>query len=433
MEIYLLKDIPLLIRTDTLGLFFLIITVFTWVMNLIFSIEYMKKERHRLRFYIFFTLTMLSMVGICISGNLITMYVFYEFMSLLSFPLVLHEQTNEAIAAGKKYIFYSMGGAFMGLVGFFFIYRYGTVLTFTPGGVINPGLIKGHESALHLVTLLVIIGFGSKAGMFPLHGWLPTAHPVAPSPASAYLSGNITKMGLFVIVRYIYYLIGPSYLKGTWVQYTFISLTLLTLVMGSMMAYKESHFKKRLAYSTVSQVSYALLGIALMTKWALIGALLHVIFHSLVKNTLFEVAGAVIHKTGFKNVKDYKDLARKMPITMWCYTLVSLTLVGVPPTSAFLSKWYLAEGALDSKIPVLSWLAPVCLIVSALLTAGYLLSITLKAFFPGDEYDYPCLDKKEPNLYMLIPMLLMTVCAVGLGIWAGHLTNIVNNIVNSIL
>ena len=433
MEIYLLKDIPILIRTDALGLFFLILTVFAWIMNLIFSIEYMKHERHRLRYYIFFTLTMLSMAGICISGNLITMYVFYEFMSLLSLPLVLHEQTGEAIAAGKKYIFYSMGGAFMGLVGFFFIYRYGTTLTFTPGGVINPGLIKGHEAALYLVAFFVIVGFGSKAGMFPLHGWLPTAHPVAPSPASAFLSGNITKMGLFVIVRYIYYLIGPSYLRGTWVQYAFIGLALVTIVMGSMMAYKEGLFKKRLAYSTVSQVSYALLGIALMSKWALIGALLHVIFHSLVKNTLFEVAGAIIHKTGFKYVKDYKDIARKMPVTMWCYTLVSLTLVGVPPTSAFLSKWYLAQGALETGIPVFSWLAPLCLIISALLTAGYLLSITLKAFFPGDEYDYPCLDKKEPGLYMLIPMLIMTTGAVAFGIWAGPLVNMISHIVNDLL
>ncbi|MCR5000669.1 MAG: proton-conducting membrane transporter [Lachnospiraceae bacterium] len=433
MKIYLLKDIPISISIDPLGAFFLAVTVFTWVMNLIFSIEYMKNDGHRKRYYVFFTLTLLSMVGICISGNLITMYVFYEFMSLLSLPLVLHEQTKEAIQAGIKYVLYSMGGAFMGLTGFFFIYRYGTSLDFTPGGVIDMSMLQGHEKALYLVTLLVIIGFGSKAGMFPLHSWLPTAHPVAPSPASAFLSGNITKMGLFVIVRYIYYLIGPSFIRGTWVQYTFISLSLLTLLMGSMMAYKEGLFKKRLAYSTVSQVSYALLGVALMNTWGLVGALLHVVFHSLVKNTLFEVAGAIIHKTGLKNVKDYKDIARKMPVTMWCYTLVSLTLVGVPPTSAFLSKWYLASGSLESGIPTLSWLAPLCLIISALLTAGYLLSITIKAFFPGDEYDYPCLEKWEPGRYMLIPMITMTVLAVLLGIWAGPLVNLVSGIAGSIL
>lgn len=433
MEIYLLKDISILIKIDPLGLFFLILTTFAWVMNLVFSIEYMKNDRHKVRFYVFFTLTMLSMAGICVSGNLVTMYVFYEFMSLLSLPLVLHEQTGEAIRAGMKYIFYSMGGAFMGLTGFFLAYRYGSTLNFTQGGVIIPDLIAGHETLLRVVTMLVIIGFGSKAGMFPLHAWLPTAHPVAPSPASAFLSGNITKMGLFVIVRFIYYIIGPSLIRGTWVQYTFIALTLITIVMGSMMAYKEGLFKRRLAYSTVSQVSYALLGVALMNTAGLVGGLLHVVFHSLVKNTLFEVAGAIIHKTGKKNVKDYKDLARKMPVTMWCYTLVSLTLVGVPPTSAFLSKWYLASGSLSSGAPVLSWLAPVALIISALLTAGYLLSITLKAFFPGDEYDYPCLEKKEPELSMLIPMIIMSAGAVLLGIWAGPILKMVGNIVERLI
>ena len=203
--------------------------------------------------------------------------------------------------------------------------------------------------------------------------------------------------------------------------------------MGSMMAYKEPVMKKRLAYSTVSQVSYALFGIALLNPVGLIGGLAHVIFHSFVKNTLFQTAGAVIHMAGFKKVSDYKDMARKMPVTMWCYTLASLTLVGVPPTSAFLSKWYLAQGSLDSGLPVISWLGPMILIISALLTAGYLISVTLKAFFPGDEYDYPCLDKKEPNLWMLIPMIIMTALAVLMGICPGPVMNMLTGIAGSVL
>jgi multicomponent Na+:H+ antiporter subunit D len=346
---------------------------------------------------------------------------------------VLHEQSEEAIAAGKKYIFYSVGGAFLGLTGFFFIYRYGDTLNFTPGGVLNMARLAGHETAMRVVTMLVIIGFGSKAGMFPLHGWLPTAHPVAPSPASAFLSGNITKMGVFVIIRFVYYLVGPAFIRGTWVQYTFLGLTMLTIVMGSMMAYKEQVFKKRLAYSTVSQVSYALFGIALLNRIGFIGGLLHVIFHSFVKNNLFEVAGAVIHKMGLKKASDYKDMARNMPIAMSCYTLASLTLVGIPPTSAFLSKWYLATGALETGLKVVSWLGPVSLIVSALLTAGYLLSITLKAFFPGDEYDYPCLEKKEPGKFMLIPMIILSAGAVLMGIWAEPVLRVVKLIAGSVL
>lgn len=430
---YITKDIPILFRADALGLLFLTLTAFMWVMDLIFSIEYMKDQAHKRRYYFFYALTLVSMLGVCLAGNLITMYVCYEFMSLVSLPLVLHEQDPEAIAAGRKYIFYSIGGAFLGLSGFFFIYTYGTTLTFTPGGVLDPELLAGHEGAMLLVTMLVIIGFGSKAGMFPLHAWLPTAHPVAPSPASAYLSGNITKMGVLVIIRFVYYLVGADFIRGTWVQYTFLVLTMLTILMGSMMAYKEQGFKKRLAYSTVSQVSYALFGIALLNPIGLVGGLMHVIFHSFAKNTLFEVAGAVIHMTGFKKVSDYKDLARKMPVTMWCYTLASLTLVGVPPTSAFLSKWYLASGSLNEGIPVISWLGPAVLILSALLTAGYLISIVLKAFFPGDEYDYPCLNKKEPNLYMLIPMIIMTSLAVLTGVWAGPLIRFVTGIAEGVL
>ena len=430
---YLLKDISIYFRPDTLGLMFLMLTVFMWIMELIYSIEYMKKEKHRKRFYVFYTLTLFSMCGICMAGNLITMYMCYELMAVVSLPLVLHEQSSEAIAAGKKYIFYSVGGAFLGLAGFFFIYRYGDTLVFTPGGVLNTARLAGHETPMRIVTMLVIIGFGSKAGMFPLHGWLPTAHPVAPSPASAFLSGNITKMGVFVIIRYVYYLVGPDFIRGTWVQYTFIGLSLLTVIMGSMMAYKEQVFKKRLAYSTVSQVSYALFGIALLNRIAFIGALLHVIYHSFVKNTLFEVAGAVIHNMGLKKAADYRDMARYMPVAMCCYTLASLTLVGIPPTSAFLSKWYLATGSLETELPVVSWLGPVALIISALLTAGYLLSITLKAFFPGDEYDYPCLEKKEPGKFMLVPMLIMSTGAVLMGVWAGPLMRIAKLIAGSVL
>ncbi|MBR4718961.1 MAG: proton-conducting membrane transporter [Lachnospiraceae bacterium] len=429
----LTKDIPILFRADALGLLFFILTVTMWVMDLVFSIEYMKHEKHKKRYYLFYALTLVSMAGACLAGNLITIYLCYEFMSILSLPLVLHEQTDEALAAGRKYIFYSIGGAFTGLAGFFFIYVYGDTLDFTPGGVLNMSMLAGHETAMLIVTMLVIIGFGSKAGMFPLHAWLPTAHPVAPSPASAFLSGNITKMGVLMIIRFVYYLVGPDLIRGTWVQYSFIGLTLLTILMGSMMAYKEPLMKKRLAYSTVSQVSYALFGIALLNPVGLIGGLMHVVFHSLVKNTLFQTAGAVIHMTGFKKVSEYKDIARKMPVTMWCFTLVSLTLVGVPPTSAFLSKWYLAEASLGSGLAVTSWLGPLVLIISALLTAAYLLGITLKAFFPGDEYDYPCLNKKEPNLWMLVPMLIMTVLAVLFGIWPGGIMDIITGIAGSVL
>ena len=381
----LTKDVSICFKPDLLGVFFLVLTVILWVMNLVFSIEYMKDDKHKFRYNVFYFLTLLSMLGICCAGNLITMYMFYELMALFAVPLVVHEQTEEAIAAAKKFLYYSIGGAFLGLSGFFVMYNYGYSLDFIPGGTLNMAKVAGHEQLILVISLLVIIGFGSKAGLFPLHAWLPTAHPVAPSPASAFLSGNITKMGVFVIIRFVFYQIGSDFIKGTWVQYAFMGLAMFTIVLGSMLAYKEEIFKKRLAYSTVSQVSYVLLGIATLNPIGFMGALLHVVFHSFVKNTLFQVAGAIIHKTGLKKVTKYKNIGKQMPVTMWCFTLVSLTLVGVPPTSAFVSKWYLAQGSLSSDIKCLSWLGALMLIVSALLTAGYLLSITLRAFFPEAE------------------------------------------------
>ena len=263
----------------------------------------------------------------------------------------------------------------------------------------------------------MIVGFGTKAGMFPMHGWLPTAHPVAPAPASAVLSGVITKAGVLGIIRSVYYVAGPDMIKGTWVQYTWIILSVLTIFMGSMMAYKEKILKKRLAYSTVSQVSYILFGLSVMQPVAFVGALMHVIFHSLVKNTLFVSAGAIICKTGKTKVRQLVGIGKEMPVTMWCFTLVSLTLIGIPPTSAFVSKWYLISGALDSGILGLSWIGPIVLLISALLTAGYLLTISIKAFLPGEDYNYAKLVNHEPTWRMLMPMIVMTALAVILGIW----------------
>ncbi|MDD3412860.1 MAG: proton-conducting transporter membrane subunit [Lachnospiraceae bacterium] len=429
----LTKDIPIYFHLDQLGALFAVLVSFMWLMSAIYSFEYMKHEKNEGRYDTAFLLALSAILGICFAGNLITMYIFYEFMTLAGLPMVLHSLSKEAIKAGKKYLFYSIGGAFLGFSGFVFIYSYGTSLAFTPGGVLNLTKVSGHETSLLIVTLLVIIGFGSKAGMFPLHGWLPTAHPVAPAPASAFLSSIMTKMGVFVIIRYLYYLIGADFLRGTWVQYCAISFTLLTILMGSMMAYKEPALKKRLAYSTVSQVSYILFGIFLMNPIGLMGGLMHIIFHSMVKSVLFFAAGAIIFKTGKKNVCELTGIGKRMPVTMWCFTLASLTLVGIPPTSAFLSKWYLATGSLETAIPILSWLGPIILIVSALLTAGYLITISMKGFFPGDDFHYETLENMEPLWYMVVPMVILTAGAVLLGMFPTMLTNFLQTIISAII
>lgn len=333
---------------------------------------------------------------------------------------------------GLKYLFYSLCGAYMVLLGIYFLNQYSTTLSFTAGGVLDMELVAGNEKVLLIVVFFMIIGFGVKAGMFPMHAWLPAAHPVAPAPASAVLSGIIVKMGVLGIIRTVYYLFGESFIRGTWVQTAWISLTLLTIFMGSMLAYREKVMKKRLAYSTVSQASYILFGLALLEPAAVTGAMLHMVFHAFIKSALFLSAGAIIYKTGKTNVEDMTGIGKEMPVTIWCYTFASLALIGIPPASGFISKWYLAQGALDSEIRFFSWFGPVILLVSALLTAGYLLPITIKGFLPGADFDYKNLEKKEPAMIMVIPLLILAALSVGLGIMPNTLTNYIAEIAGTL-
>ena len=208
---------------------------------------------------------------------------------------------------------------------------------------------------------------------------------------------------------------------------------MLTVFMGSMMAFREKRLKKRLAYSTVSQASYILFGLSLLQPAALSGALLHVVFHAVIKSCLFLSAGAIIYKTHKTNVDDLRGIGKEMPVTIWCYTFAAAALIGIPPASGFISKWYLATGALSSGTGIFSWLGPVVLLTSALLTAGYLLPITVKGFLPGADYDYQGLQKKEPNLTMVIPLLILAVLAVLLGVFPNPLADYIASIAGAVL
>ena len=293
--------------------------------------------------------------------------------------------------------------------------------------------MAGNETLMRVVALFMIVGFSVKAGMFPLHAWLPTAHPVAPAPASAVMSGIIVKMGVLGMIRVVYYLIGADFIRGTWVQTLWMSLSLVTVFMGSMLAYREKVMKKRLAYSTVSQASYILFGLSLLQPTAMTGALLHVVFHAVIKSCLFLSAGAIIYKTHKTNVEDLRGIGKEMPISIWCYTFASAALIGIPPASGFISKWYLATGALNSGAGIFSWLGPVVLLTSALLTAGYLLPITVKGFLPGADFNYQTLQKKEPNLTMLIPLLILAVLAVALGVFPNPLADYIAALAGSVI
>lgn len=431
--IYLLDNIPVYFHIDGIGRLFITIVSVVWVAAGVYSFVYMKHEGEETRYFGFYLVLYGVLVGLSFSGNLITMYLFYEIMTLVSFPLVLHNGTKEAIMAGLKYLFYSMCGAYAGLFGIFFLYRYCDSLTFTPGGTLNMATASGKEGILLIAVFSMLIGFGAKAGMLPLHAWLPTAHPVAPSPASAVLSGIIVKAGVLAILRTIYYVVGPDFIRGTWVQYSWMTLTLITIFMGSMLAYREQILKKRLAYSTVSQVSYALFGLSLLNSTAFSGALLQVIGHAFVKCGLFLSAGVFLYQYGYTRVNLLRGLGKRMPVMMWCYTCFSLALIGIPPTVGFISKWYLAEGALESQTGVFSWLGPVVLLVSALLTAGYLLPITMKGFFPGEEAKDLEGTGKEPSPGMLVPLIFLAILAVVVGAFPDPLIRFVSTIAEQVL
>ena len=371
----LTSALPVYLKLDSLGFLFASVVTLVWVLAGFFSLFYMKphgsgREKGEKRFYGFYLMVFGILAGLSFAGNLITFYMFYELMTLLSMPLVIHTKSREAVMAALKYLFYSFSGAYMALFGLYFLYRFGNTLTFTAGGVLDKNMVAGNENLLLITAFFMIIGFGVKAGMFPLHAWLPTAHPVAPAPASALLSAVIVKGGVLGIIRVVYYMFGSDFIRGTWVQTAWLSLALITVFMGSMLAYREKIWKKRLAYSTVSQVSYILFGLALLESTALEGAILHLVFHAFIKCALFLSAGAVIHKTGRERVDELTGIGKEMPVVMWCFVFLSLALTGIPPASGFISKWYLALGALNSGTGIFSWLGPVVLLVSALLTAG---------------------------------------------------------------
>lgn len=432
---FLTRKLPIQFGFDGVGRIFAVMISIVMLSAGFYSFSYMKHEQHEKRYYGFYLILYGMLNGLCFADNLMTFYLFYELMTITSMPLVLHMQTKEAVLAGLKYLFYSFCGAYMVLFGLFSMGRYclSNTLTFGAGGILDMSIVEGHETLLLVTAFLMILGFSVKAGMFPLHAWLTKAHPAAPAPISAVLSGIVVKAGVLGIIRVVYYLFGTSFLAGTWVQYLWLALSMITIIMGSMLAYLEKGLKKRLAYSTISQVSYILFGLALMRQQAFTGAILHTVYHAFMKAALFLAAGAIIYQTGKKNVPELTGIGKQMPIVMWCYTIASLGLIGIPPASGFISKWHLALGALDHPIYPVGIAGVAALLVSALLTAGYLLPVTLRGFFAGSDFDYGALKKKEPSKFMTIPLLVLAAATMLLGMFPNGLISYIEKIAAAVL
>lgn len=423
-------ELSLSFEVDWIAALFSVLFSGVWFVVGIYSREYLKHEGRDKRFINFYLIALGCLNAVAYADTPFTFYTAFEAMTLTSFALVLHSQSKESIAAAKKYIYYSVFGALCGLIGIMAFYGSDLVKVkeFVPGGSLVQEL-GGRMPMVSLVIFITIIGFSCKAGMFPMHSWLPVAHPEAPAPASAVLSGLIAKTGVLAIIRIIYFVTGPEMLKGTWVHFVLIVLSVTTIFMGSMMAYKEKLLKRRLAYSSVSQISYALFGVFMLNEIGMTGALLQIVFHAFAKTALFLCAGSVIYKTHRTQVSQLTGLGRAMPKTFALFTIAALSLVGVPFTGGFASKLFLAHSALNGTFPKLEFVGFIIIMVSALLTGGYLLSISAKALFANKNEEIT--EKLEANNTMLVPIGVLVLLILVLGICPLPVNFVVENVISS--
>lgn len=408
-------NLTICFRVDGMSMVFAGLVAALWPLATLYAFEYMTKEEHENIFFMFYTMTYGVTLGIALSANLMTMYFFYELLTLVTVPLVMHTLTREAILASRKYLYYSLGGAAFAFVGLIFMTVYGTTIDFVLGGTLDMSKVAGHENTLLLIYVMAFMGFGVKAAICPFNSWLPQAG-VAPTPVTALLHAvAVVKSGAFAIIRLTYYNFGTDFLRGTWAQNLLMIIVMFTIVYGCSRAVKETHIKRRLAYSTISNLSYILFGAVIMTPLGMIGALSHLVFHAVMKICSFFCAGAVMHQTEKKYVQELDGLAKQMPATFGIFTVSALALMGLPGLAGFMSKWRLAQAATESE-NVIAYAGIACLLISALLTAIYMMSIVVRAYFvPGKEEGENFCD---PNWKMLLPLGLFAVAIVVMGVYS---------------
>ena len=404
-------------RVDGLSTVFGAMVSFLWPLAVVYATEYMKHEGKQKKFFTFYIMTFGVTLAIAFSANMLTLYLCYEMLTFITLPLVMHTTDERSAYAGGKYLVYSVGGASLAFVGMMIVLLNGGSLEFTYGGI---GTLESNTTIL-FAYLLMFAGFGVKAAIFPLHGWLPGAS-VAPTTVTALLHAvAVVKAGVFAIMRATYYLFGTQLLAGTWAQDIVMSIAIVTICFGSWMALRSKHFKRRLAYSTVSQLSYILLGVTIMTPAGFAGALSHMVFHALMKIVLFYTAGSVLYMNHKEYIRDIEGYGQKMPKTFFCFTVCSLALIGVPPLAGFFSKFSIATAAaeLGSRIGF----AGICaLMFSALFTAMYLLQIVVLAYLPHKDFDYGKLIKvKEAPKAMTMPVVVITAVMVVLSLLSSPL------------
>ena len=341
--IHFVEELSISFKIDGMSMVFAGLVSLLWPLAILYSFEYMEREEREKIFFMFYSITYGITLGIAFASDLLSMYFFYELLTLCTVPLVLHTLKREAVLASRKYLYYSIGGAAFAMIGLVVVIIYGVTCEFQPGGVLDMALIGDRRDLLLWVYLLAFMGFGVKAAIWPVSSWLPDAG-VAPTPVTALLHAvAVVKAGVFAMIRLTYYSFGTSFLRGTWVQNVVMGVAMFTILYGCSMALKETHLKRRLAYSTVSNLSYVIFGITIMTPLGLVGALCHMVCHAVMKINAFFCAGAFMQNTGRSHVYEMDGIGRKMPVVFGCFTISSLGLMGVPGLAGFISKWNLAS------------------------------------------------------------------------------------------
>ncbi len=404
------------LHLDDAGRIYLGLAAVLWPLAVLYAMEYMRHERREGNFFAWYTMTYGAAVLLAAAENLFTFYIFYELLTLLTLPLVWHEKDKPSIRAVRRYMLSLFGGAALGFVAMMGFDALGAG-QFALGGV---EIAETGKDWLYFIALLGFIGFGAKAAVLPLSRWLPAAS-VAPTPVTALLHAvAVVNAGVFAVLRILYYVIDPGLLAGSWAQQTMLLLSIMTVLAGSVMAVREQHVKKRLAWSTVSNLSYMLFGLSLLSREGMAAGLAHMVFHGLMKIILFFCAGAVLVQSGRTRVREMHGLGRKMPLTFGAFLLAGAALVGVPPLPGFISKNYLITAAFDlgGALPIAGAAA---LLVSSVLTAIYVFTVAFPAFFmkpslaPGEKA--PC----DPGACMKSALVILCVMMVLAGIFAGNL------------
>jgi multicomponent Na+:H+ antiporter subunit D len=404
-----LPGAPLALKVDAFGLLFALVSSSLWIVTSAYSIGYMRglDEHSQTRYFCFFAVALSATIGVAFSANLFTMYLFYEMLSLATYPLVTHHQDPEARSSGRKYLFYIMGTSIgLALPAMIIAYQQAGTLAFAP-----TGFLAGKVSPMLAGVLLFMFVFGfAKAAVMPVHSWLPAAM-VAPTPVSALLHAvAVVKVGAFSILRVITGVFGVDLLKGLDLGLAVAWVASFTIIVASLIALSQDGLKRRLAFSTIGQLSYIVLGLALLSPKGMIGGSLHIAMHAFGKITLFMCAGAIFVATGKKNVSQMSGIGKRMPWTMAAFLVGSLSVIGLPPTGGFISKWYLALGCLQAGSVALL----VVLLVSSLLNAAYFLPVVYRAYFKPPAEEAWAAGRDEGPAAAWVPPLITAACSLAL-------------------